>query len=51
MFLGADIPIKKENSPSIKELLSTYTGKEVPDESALRRYYVPKLYDKTWNEM
>jgi hypothetical protein len=37
-FISANIPLKKVNHPSIKELFLKYCSRTLPDESTLRKY-------------
>ena len=43
-LLSADIPFKKINNPIFKQCLEKYTKQAVPDESTLRKNYLPKCY-------
>ena len=43
-FLSADIPLNKLSNPKFKKYLCKYTGKNIPDQSTLRKYYVQEAY-------
>lgn len=45
-FLEANIPLYRVNHPSIIEFIKKYTNRDAPDESTLRRNYLPNLYDE-----
>lgn len=46
-LMASNIPIYKVNNPAFKAFLQKYCGKEhnVPDESTLRKLYVPTIYE------
>lgn len=44
-FLESNIPLYKLKHPSMIQFLEKYTTRSVPDESTLRRNYVPCLYE------
>lgn len=46
-FIDANIPFKKLNNPSLRQFLHKYTNRDIPDESTIRKFYVPRVYDKT----
>ena len=46
MMVAANIPWNKLQNPVVKEVLGKYTGRNIPDESTLRKNYLPSLYDK-----
>ena len=46
-FVSADIPISKVNEPQLKKFLTKYSNIDTPDESTLRRNYLPKCYEET----
>lgn len=50
-FLAANIPLFKVNHPVLKMFLETYTPHRVPDESTLRKNYVPVLCNETIEEI
>ena len=50
-FLCANIPMWKLENPKLKSFLETYTKKNIPNESTLRKNYVPKLFDETMAEV
>lgn len=43
-LIAADIPLNKLSNEEFKEFLKKYTGKEIPDQTTLRKYYVSDLY-------
>ena len=45
-FISANIPLKKLNNPRLREFLKKYTGRNIPDESTIRKYYVSPQYEK-----
>lgn len=45
-LLEANIPLFKLNHPSLVKFIEKHTSQSVPDESTLRRNYVPHLYEK-----
>lgn len=47
----ADIPIWKLKNPVLCEFLEKYTHETVPDESTIRKNYVPDLYMETMNSI
>lgn len=50
-FLEANIPLKKTGHPSLVRFMENYTGKSMPNESTLRKTYVPLLYDECMEKM
>lgn len=44
MMVEADIPLHKLNAPIVKQFLQTYTIFSVPDESTIRKNYLPGRY-------
>lgn len=46
-FVSANIPFTKINNPVFKKIIKKYTGRDLPDESTIRKYYVQGQYDKT----
>ncbi|XP_025421015.1 CGG triplet repeat-binding protein 1-like [Sipha flava] len=46
-MLESDIPLWKLNHPSFKKFLEKYTGKYVPDQSAISKNYVSAIYENT----
>lgn len=46
-LLRANIPLKKINNKAFREFLSKYIKHDIPDESTLRKNYVPEIYNKT----
>lgn len=42
----ANIPLSKVNHPSVKRFVEKYTAHPVPDQTTLRRNYLPVLYTK-----
>jgi hypothetical protein len=45
MMLSANIPLNKVNNEQFKTFLKKYTTHLIPDESTLRKYYVPACYE------
>jgi hypothetical protein len=45
-FVAANIPLSKLQNPVLKRFLQKYTNRFVPDESTLRKNYVPNCYNK-----
>jgi len=54
-FLGANIPFHKVNNKIFHNFLTKYTGKEIPEESTLRKNYFTDCYEETiekiWNDV
>jgi len=46
-FLGANIPFHKVNNKIFRNFLTKYTGKEIPEESTLRKHYLTDCYEET----
>jgi hypothetical protein len=44
VFVSAGISWNKLNNNEFQQFLEKYTGKIVPDESTLRKNYLPELY-------
>jgi len=44
LFVTAGFPWSKLNIPYVKVFFEKYTGKLVPDQSTIRKNYLPKLY-------
>lgn len=51
MFLQADIPLHKLTYPGVKNFIQKYTPYSCPDQSTLRKHYVPVLYKETLTRM
>lgn len=49
-FLAADIPWKTLCQPKFRGFLEKYTENTIPNESTLRKNYLPRLYTKVSNE-
>ena len=45
-FLAADIPWRKLDQPKLRKFLEKYTQNAIPDQSTLRKNYLPRLYSK-----
>lgn len=45
-FVSANIPFKKLSNGKLKEFLARYTNQPTPDESTLRKNYLPQIFDK-----
>lgn len=46
-FISADIPLFKLNNKEVKNFLAKYTNFDPPDESTIRKHYLPKCYEET----
>lgn len=46
-FVSADIPLNKLSAVKLSHFLEGYTGYTVPNQSTLRKYYVPDIYQNT----
>ena len=46
-FISVNIPLQKANHPVLKQFMKKYTGRNLPDASTLRKYYVEKSTHKT----
>ncbi|PSN35047.1 hypothetical protein C0J52_15400 [Blattella germanica] len=46
-FVAADIPLKKVNNIQLRNFLTKYIDIAPPEESTLRKNYLPKCYDET----
>jgi hypothetical protein len=44
VFLAANIPWHKLQNPAFQNFLTKYCGRKIPDESTLRKNYLPKPY-------
>jgi hypothetical protein len=47
MMISANIPISKLKHPDVHSFLFKHTGKTIPDESTIRKYYVSICYNHT----
>lgn len=45
-FLAADIPWTKLNHPKMRDFFEKYTERTIPDESTLRKNYLPRVFKK-----
>jgi hypothetical protein len=50
-FVFADILLFEINSPEVKNFLLKYTQTDRKDETTLRKNYLPKCYEETWNKI
>ncbi|OXA53968.1 CGG triplet repeat-binding protein 1 [Folsomia candida] len=50
-FISAGIPWKKLQNPVLQNFLQTYTGRAIPDESTLRKNYLPQIYAEAIEEI
>jgi len=50
-LLSTNIPLNKLSNCSFRNVLTKYTGKEVPHESTLRKCYVDEVYKNTINKI
>lgn len=46
-FAEADIPLWKLANESLRDFLKNYTKRNIPDESTLRKNYIPMIFDET----
>ncbi|KAF2891035.1 hypothetical protein ILUMI_15138, partial [Ignelater luminosus] len=44
-FIRADIPLSKLNCDAFRQFLEKYTGKKTPNESTLRKTYLPDAFN------
>lgn len=47
VLVSANIPIWKLNNRKLRDFLERHTGHSIPDESTLRKNYIPHCYDET----
>ena len=47
MLVSVNIPLKKINNPKFKNFLERHMGRSLPDESTLRKHYIPVCYNET----
>lgn len=43
-FVSANIPMHKLCNPVLKQFLEKYTKQNIPNESTLRKNYIPNIY-------
>jgi hypothetical protein len=48
-FTAANISLHKLQNPVLKGFLSKYTDRHIPDESTLRKNYIPGCYKKNYD--
>jgi hypothetical protein len=48
---ASDIPLFKKNNAQVKNFLLKYTQTDPPDESTLKKNYLPKCYEETLNKI
>jgi len=46
-FLVANIPFHKVNNTIFRNIITHYTGKEIPDELTFRKNYLTDCYEET----
>jgi len=46
-LVSADIPVHKLKNPVFKKFLEKYCQENIPDESTIRKNYLPMMYEKT----
>jgi hypothetical protein len=46
MFVESGIPLAKVSHPAVRSFLEKHTKQDVPDESTLRKTYLPKVYNE-----
>lgn len=51
MMASANIPFSKLNNPCFRGFLEKYTTCNIPDESTLRKLYLPRCYDDKLNKI
>ena len=51
MLIATDIPLCKINNPIFKSFFNTYTKFDLPNESTLRKNYIPPLYDESMSRV
>lgn len=51
VFVSANIPLFKLNNPKLRGFLEKHTNQEIPDESTLRKNYLPQCYEETLNKI
>jgi len=44
VLTSANIPLNKVNNAIFRDFLEKYTGKEIPDESTMRKNYLSECY-------
>jgi hypothetical protein len=49
--VSADIPLFKINNREVRNFLLKYTQTDPPDESSLRKHYLPECYEETLNKI
>lgn len=50
-FISSNIPLFKLKNNTLRTFLQKYTGRQIPDESTLRKLYVKQIYDKNIEEI
>jgi hypothetical protein len=50
-FVSADLPLFKVNNHEVRNFLLKYTQTDPPDESTLRKHYLPECYEETLNKI
>lgn len=50
-FVAANIPFRKLDNPVLRQFLAKYTFKHIPDESSLRKTYLPKIYNEVMDKI
>jgi hypothetical protein len=50
-MLSTNIPLHKINNPEFRLFLETYTNRDIPNESTLRKNYVNEVYSDTLNKI
>lgn len=50
-FVAADIPLNKLQNPVLKQTLEKYSKLSIPDESTVRKNYLPKVYQETMSKI
>lgn len=50
-FVAANIPLHKLGNHVLKSFLEKHTGKSIPDESTLRKNYIPNIYKSVMDQI
>lgn len=51
MLVESDIPLSELNHPSVRSFFEKWTSMSIPDESTLRKNYMPKLSDESIRQL
>ena len=50
-FISCDIPLNNVNKEPMRILFKKFSGKSLPDQSTLRKYYVRNIYENTMKNL